>query len=238
MADTSPPNRGPVGRRLEIARPGQVTSTPGSFATISLESVEDMLEETGLVAPSNPKPASLQGIPPPLGTNPAQYRPPAAAPAQQAPAAKKFRFADLVQQDGTLDIKAVYRIGQVPDPPVSAEQILKALTALPPDLPVQARHMMVKVTATSIITAAKMSLETIVEDARLRHTRLKQYFDGLTEEQGREVNPLRQEIQELEAMLEAKRATLAAKEKAQKPLREECSRYLQGLEEVIEVLTE
>src|SRR5438105_2654714 len=122
MANEYPTN--PVGQRSGAIRSinDPINTPKGTFATISLESVEEMLRDTAPEADRRPVPAS--DIPPPLhGNGIAAPRtgapvppPPTAAKAASEP--KRFRYASLIRDDGTLDIQGVYRIGRVPELPV------------------------------------------------------------------------------------------------------------------------
>ncbi len=239
MANDTPPNS-PISRRpIDPLRPNRNANdtSPGTFATISLEDVETMLGETPTVAlPASPA-TTPPGVPPPLGASATNRVTPTPSAAPQPATPSRFRFGDLVLPDGRLDIERIYKIGRVPDLALSSERLLTAMSKLPPELPLQVRRTALKVTFTSIIQASGESIEVIIADAQLRHTRIQQFADGLIDEQEREMSPLRRDIQELEETLAARKAELIRLETIAQPLRNECVEHIAGLDEVIAVLT-
>lgn len=221
---------------------------------ISLESVEKMLRETvddSDTGGQKPPPANL---PPPLfdPTTPAGVRP---APAQSAPkpatvtpkpapaGASRFRFADMILPDGTVDTAAVYRFGKVPEVPLSAELILQALANLPPDIPELARHAAIQITVNSLTQAAGIPVDSVVGDARVRRTRLMQFKDAWRGEKERDEQPLRQAVAELETLIAAKRAELESlcrqleeRETKSAVTSRDCDTRLSALQEVIDLM--
>ncbi|MBC7809167.1 MAG: hypothetical protein H7145_23780 [Akkermansiaceae bacterium] len=224
-----------------VARPA-IEPPVEDFAMISLESVEKMLRDTGGGAEGKP-PAS--DLPPPIFAPTAAAHPtPPPKPAQSDPAGtSRFRFADLLRPDGAVDTEAVYRFGKVPEVKLSAELILQALANLPPDIPELARHAAIQITVNSLTQAAGIPVETVAEDARVRHTRLTQFHEALTAEWERENQPQRQTIVKLEELIAAKQAELEAV-RAQLHEREaksivthrDCETKLSALQEVIDMM--
>lgn len=216
------------------------------FAMIPLESVEKMLGEAVGGPQAVTEKASPSALPPPLfdptrpaGTTPV---PPTTIP-KAAGTASRFRFADLLRLDGTVDTDAVYRFGKVPEVKLSAELILQALANLPPDIPEVARHAAIQVTVGSLTQAAGIPIETVVEDARVRHTRLTQFYEALTAEWERDNQPERQAIADLEALIAAKQAELEAvrarmKERTSQVdiTHRDCEAKLAALQEVIDLM--
>ncbi len=216
------------------------------FAMISLDSVEKMLRDTG---GNDDHPLGNDYIPPPVfdgtDTKPAP-RPvvaPPAVPATQSATGSRFRFADMVRPDGSVDTDAVYRVGQIPTVPLSAELILQALANLPTDIPAATRHIALKITVNSLTQSAGIAVETVVADALLRHTRLSQFRDALEAEAKRECEPLRHSMQDIKREIAAKQAEVAAlcgqiearEEQAEKTYRD-CGTQMARLTEVMDAL--
>lgn len=201
-------------------------------------------EALGTPAAPTPRPtmSQLSDVPLPLfGATPI----PPPAPLVQTPRAggASFRFSDMLRADGTLDAATVYRYGQVPDVAISAEQILQALAKLPADVPESVRRAALKVTVNSLAQATGIPVDTVVADARLRHTRMTQFRDALTAEWERESRPLRETVAEIEtqiatykARLDAARAALEAREAAVLLAQSDCANHLRQLDGVIRLL--
>ena len=215
MATNSLPSRfaNPLPARRVVAEPVE------DFAMISLESVESMLRESDNAAAFAPPPGNSY-IPPPLFSSSAPEAvtsPPVAAPkpniaatVPNAGGAARFRFADLLRADGTIDTDAVYRYAQIPVVPLSAELLLQALSNLPKGIPVAARRSAIQVTVGSLTSAAGIAVESVVADARLRHTRLEQFRDALLSEYAQDEAPICDAITAWEDEIAAKQAELAA----------------------------
>ncbi|MBC8135172.1 MAG: hypothetical protein H8F28_04690 [Fibrella sp.] len=220
------------------------------FAMISLESVEKMLGEAEGSAEIVDQQPPASDLPPPIfdPTEPGRAVTPVAvtpAPSILKPSAgaSRFRFADMLHPDGTVDTEAVYRFGKVPEVKLSAELILQALANLPPDSPELARHAAIQITVNSLTQAAGIPVETVVGDARVRHTRLAQFQEALTAEWERENQPQRQTIVELEELIAAKQTELEAarirlheQESKVVVTHRDCEAKIAALQEVIDLM--
>ncbi|MBC8142471.1 MAG: hypothetical protein H7Y38_13635 [Armatimonadetes bacterium] len=223
------------------------------FAMISLDSVEKMLRDTG---EDDSRPLGNDYIPPPVfdgtDTKPAPRSPvldvvtpspPSVKAALHPATGSRFRYADMVRADGTVDTDAVYRYGQVPAVPLSAELLLQALGNLPADIPADARQIALKVTVNSLTQSAGIPVDTVIADASLRHTRLSQFRDALVAEAERECEPLQQEIQSTKNIIAAKQAEIIAlcaeieaKEEVSHRTVYDCSVQMARLSEVMDAL--
>ena len=227
-----------------LRRPEPVTD----FGMISLDAVEKMLRDPT----SETAPLLGNDYVPPLvfsatGTTPAP-RPqavPVAAPAAPRPPAAPgaWRFADLLLPGGRIDTDAVYRYAQVPAVPLSAELLLQALANLPADIPERARPAALQVTVGSLTQAVGIAVESVIADARMRHTRLAQFWDALVAEQAREAETLHRAAIEIEQAIAAKNAELAAlradllaMDAVADVTRRDCETRLAQLQEVIACL--
>ncbi len=160
-----------------------------------------------------------------------------------AGSAPRFRFADLLHPDGTVDTDAVYRFGKVPPAKLSAEQLLQAMAKLPDALSDQDRQAMIAVMVKSLAHAAGIPVDSILADAWLRHTRLTQFQEALTSEFDHERQPLDQKVNDLESLIRAKEAELEAirhelaerRTKAE-PTHRDIGVKLSRLQEVIQLL--
>jgi len=140
----------------------------------------------------------------------------------------------LVQPDGTVKFAEIYQKANLPAVPFTSEQILEMFSALSPDLPLETRRQMVKVSINSMGRSIGATPENIVADASRKLAALTAYTDRLTQTTTEYISLSEQKIALLEEQIAETRKSVAEARQKLAAETELCVTESHRLDEVLE----
>jgi len=196
-----------AGLFVEIEAPVKSTSSSDAAPSTGLSFEE-------LMAKSDPK--NLGFADPEPGT---------AAPASPASAANVKTVEEIVKQTpgpnldeikveapqppaapgGAVNFPEIYRQAKLPTSAFTAEQALDMISALPAELPIEAKRQTVKITMGAMGQATGVNAESVVADASRKLAALNSYADDLNRRTADYVAATQLEISQLESKIAEKR---------------------------------
>jgi hypothetical protein len=136
--------------------------------------------------------------------------------------------------DGTVNFVAIYRAAKLPDAPFSAEKMLEMLANLPPDVSLEIKRQMVKVTLGALGQSVGATPENIVADASRKLAALTAFAENYGRQSTLAVERMEKEIGELQKQIEAKKAAIESAKTKNAQLTKSCEAESNRLDDVLE----
>jgi len=159
------------------------------------------------VSPDHPLDAPMSSEPAPNPPEPTQQAAPASTPEPAVPAAAAP--APSPAPGEPLDFGAVYKRAGIAPVPLTAEQLLETLAALPADLSADVRRATVNALLRTLGKASGATPQMAMTDARLKIAALTKYAQDLSNETEQFVEQANIEIRALEVHIQEKRNAIA-----------------------------
>lgn len=140
----------------------------------------------------------------------------------------------IVNTDGSVDYKTIYKMAGIPDCAFSAEQMLDLLGTLPAELPLETKRATVKVTVNAMSQSMGVNAEAIVADASRKLTALAAFAQTYVQQADEYVNKAEMEITTLEAEIARRRQTILDAKAKQSQVNEACHIESDRLDDVLE----
>lgn len=135
---------------------------------------------------------------------------------------------------GDVNFGEIYRQANLPSAAFTAEQALDMISALPAELPLEAKRQTVKVTMAAMGQATGVNSETVVTDASRKLAALASYADGLSKRTSDYVAATQLEISQLEAKILEKRRTIDETKHLLERAVQQCDGESDRLDDVLE----
>jgi hypothetical protein len=234
---------------LLIEMPSEQTeTTPNEFAETPEPDIDKLLAEAGIKRTV------------PAGTTPAKSTPATTAPGKTSQAKTVEQIArdvpgpDLEEiknkinaapestltestpltPDGKVNFVAIYRAAKLPDAPFSAEKMLEMLANLPPDVSLEIKRQMVKVTLGALGQSVGATPENIVADASRKLAALTAFAENYGKQSTLAVERMEKEIGELQKQIETKKAAIESAKTKSAQLTKSCEAESNRLDDVLE----
>ena len=142
--------------------------------------------------------------------------------------------AQPLRPDGTTDFRAIYAMANVLDEAFTAEQLIELLNTLPPELPLESRRQMVKITIQAMAKTVPVTPQIIVADASRKLAALAAYEDAYGKQANDFVSKSEAEIKSLEAQIEAKKVAIEDANAKHESMTTACTAEADRLDDVLE----
>jgi len=151
--------------------------------------------------------------------------PATAAPAHEAPAVA-----------AAPDFAAIYQDAEIAAAPITAEQALNTLAALPPGVPQDAQRQALKALLQSMGKALGTSAQAVAEDAARKIAALTAHVNENAQEEAAFSAAVEQEIGELQERIAEKRRSIEATRIHERQIKQTCEEEANRLRIVLQVL--
>lgn len=143
----------------------------------------------------------------------------------------------LLNPDASLNTAAVYRLANLPEAPMTAEQAIEIISSFPADLPVASRRAAMKVTLDAMSKATGASAESVVADASRKLAALASFAESYGQQADKYTALAELQIEDLQKQIEAKRASIADAQAKKERAQSDCERESDRLDDVLEFFT-
>ncbi|MEZ0327392.1 MAG: aquaporin [Fimbriimonas sp.] len=143
-----------------------------------------------------------------------------------------------VAPDGRLNFSAIYRMGNLPEVPFTAEQVLQMVEALPGDLPMQSKRAAISVTLQTMARSTGASAETVLADASRKMQALASFAETYTEQANQYILKTQHEIETMEAEIERRQRGIEESTQKQSQMVEACQSEADRIEKVFDYFEE
>ena len=143
----------------------------------------------------------------------------------------------LLGPDGALNYPAVYKLANLPDAPMTAEQAIELIASFPADLPMTSRRAAMKVTLDAMSKATGASAESVVADASRKLAALASFADSYGQQADKYVALTELQIEDLQKQIETKKASIADALAKKARAVGDCERESDRLDDVLEFFT-
>ncbi len=140
----------------------------------------------------------------------------------------------VMKPDGTVDFGAIYTQAALPAVSFTAEQMLGMLGSLPPELPLDTKRQMVRVSLDSMGKAIGATPDTIVADASRKLAALVDYSENVSKQTVEFITTAELEIAALQSQIEEKRKAIEAAKQKQGQIARMCEAESDRLDDVLE----
>ena len=140
----------------------------------------------------------------------------------------------ILRGDGKVNFGAIYSMATLPEAPLTAEQVLEVLASFPPELPMVTKRATLKVTINAMAKTTGASEESVVADTSRKLAALSAYYEGYGKQADQYVSLAEAEIQNLEAQIASKRASITDAQAKKQMVTEACTEESNRLDDVLE----
>ena len=140
----------------------------------------------------------------------------------------------VVDATGQVNYPAVYRMANIPDAPLTAEQVLDILHSLPSELPLEAKRATLKVTLNAIAKTNGVTPEAVVADASRKLTALGAFAQTYTEHATQYIAKAEQQIAAAEAEIQRLKQGIEDAKKKEQQAAQSCHQECDRLDDVLE----
>jgi hypothetical protein len=133
-----------------------------------------------------------------------------------------------------LDFLNIYRAAQLPEVAFGAEQMLETLSSLPSELPLETKRLTVRAMLSTLGKASGATPETIVADASRKLAALASFENFMSQRTGEAIQKAQAEIADLEAQIEARKASIQAAKNQFSQIQSECEQESDKIDDVLE----
>ena len=140
----------------------------------------------------------------------------------------------VIDAAGNVRFSTIYQMAGLPETPLTAEQVLEVLASFPADLPIATQRATMKVTINAMSKSTGASEESVVADTSRKLAALNAFHDGYGKQADQYVQLAESEIQNLEAQITAKRATIQDALSKKSSVIQACTTESERLDDVLE----
>lgn len=140
----------------------------------------------------------------------------------------------VIGTDGKIHFEAIYNLAKLPTSAFTAEQVLELLSSLPPELPIAAKRMTLKVTLDTMSKTLGVSSETVVADASRKLAALAAYSESYSDQAKLYVLKAETEIANLEAEIQKRKQGIEDAKGRQTQMQQSCQAESDRLDDVLE----
>lgn len=133
-----------------------------------------------------------------------------------------------------LGFAEIYAQAGLPATPFTAEQMVEMLNSLPTELPLAMKRQTVNITLNAMGKSIGATPETVVSDASRKLAALTAYSDSLSGQTAHAVTTMEQEINVLQAEIEAKKQAILQAQNDLSDTLEKCHAESDRLDDVLE----
>ncbi len=140
----------------------------------------------------------------------------------------------LATEGKPLDFANIYRAANLPETAFGAEQMLETLASLPSELPLETKRLTVRAMLSTIGKSSGATPETIVADASRKLAALASFENFMGKRTGEVIEKAQAEITDLEAQIEARKASIQTAKNHFAQIQSECERESDKIDDVLE----